>query len=105
LLTEAEDFASGSSSKSTKLIHGGVRYLEKAFWSLDRGKFQYFTEKQHIHTHTCIGALMLVFEALQERAYFLNAAPYLCSPLPLVTPCYSWWEGPYYWAGLIVYDW
>jgi glycerol-3-phosphate dehydrogenase len=73
-LVEADDFASGTSSRSTKLIHGGVRYLEKAVKQLDYGQ------------------LKLVFEALHERSHLLAAAPHLTNALPTVMPCYKWWE-------------
>mmetsp|Transcript_2052 Transcript_2052/g.6639 ORF Transcript_2052/g.6639 Transcript_2052/m.6639 type:complete len:596 (+) Transcript_2052:1662-3449(+) len=86
LLIEREDFAAGTSSRSTKLVHGGVRYLEKAFKNLDYGQ------------------LKLVFEALHERKAVLDSAPHLATPLPIMTPCYAWWEVPYYWAGLKLYD-
>lgn len=86
LLVESEDFAAGTSSRSTKLVHGGVRYLEKAVKNLDYGQ------------------LKLVFEALHERKTVLDIAPHLASTLPIMTPCYSWWEIPYYWAGLKAYD-
>lgn len=85
-LVERDDFAAGTSSRSTKLVHGGVRYLEKAFWQLDYGQ------------------LKLVFHALEERAQILQNAPHLCKPLPTMTPCYEWWELPYYWVGLKAYD-
>ncbi|KAG2500744.1 hypothetical protein HYH03_001508 [Edaphochlamys debaryana] len=85
-LVEREDFAVGTSSKSTKLVHGGVRYLEKAVWQAD------------------IRQLRLVYEALHERATMLALAPHLAHPLPILTPCYKWWEVPYYWAGLKAYD-
>ncbi|KAL6747098.1 mitochondrial glycerol-3-phosphate dehydrogenase [Haematococcus lacustris] len=85
-LIEREDFASGTSSKSTKLVHGGVRYLEKAVFNLDRGQ------------------LKLVYEALHERQVLLQNASHLSQPLPILTPCYKWWEVPYYWAGMKAYD-
>lgn len=85
-LVEAEDFAAGTSSRSTKLAHGGVRYLEKAFFQAD------------------FGQLSLVFEALYERLRILQNAPHLSSRLPTLTPCYKLWEVPYYWAGLKAYD-
>jgi glycerol-3-phosphate dehydrogenase len=66
VLVERDDFGSGTSSKSTKLVHGGVRYLEKAFWSLD------------------LGQLKLVTEALQERRVLLDNAPHLTSALPIL---------------------
>lgn len=85
-LVERDDFASGTSSRSTKLIHGGVRYLEKAFFNLDPGQ------------------LKLVFEALHERAIMLAQAPHLTHPLPTILPCYKLWEVPFYWLGLKAYD-
>lgn len=83
-LVEEVDFAAGASSRSTKLVHGGVRYLEKAVFKLDPRQ------------------LNLVTEALQERAFMLQSAPHLAKSLPIITPCYHWWEVPYYWAGLKV---
>lgn len=85
-LVERDDFSSGTSSKSTKLVHGGVRYLEKAFLRLDWGQFQ------------------MVREALHERATFLRIAPHLTSQLPIMVPIYRWFMVPYYWAGSKVYD-
>jgi glycerol-3-phosphate dehydrogenase len=79
LLLERHDFASGTSSRSTKLIHGGVRYLRQ-------------------------GALGLVREALHERERLMHNAPHLVHPLAFVIPVYAWWEGPYYAAGLTLYD-
>jgi len=87
LLVEKADFASGTSSKSTKLVHGGVRYLEQAVKNLDKGQFK------------------LVYEALHERAIFLKLAPHLSRPLPIFTPLYKFWEKPYYRIGLKLYDW
>lgn len=85
-MVEREDFAAGTSSRSTKLVHGGVRYLEKAFKDLDFGQFK------------------LVFEALHERGVLLRNVPYLSNPLPIMMPCYKWYEAPYFWAGLRAYD-
>lgn len=85
-LVERDDFASGTSSRSTKLIHGGVRYLEKAFFKMDPGQLQ------------------LVFEALHERKMMLDMAPHLTHPLPTILPCYKWWEVPFYYLGLKAYD-
>lgn len=85
-LVERDDFASGTSSRSTKLIHGGVRYLEKAFFKMDPGQ------------------LKLVFEALHERKIMLDQAPHLTNPLPTILPCYKFWEVPFYWIGLKAYD-
>ncbi|KAF0853050.1 mitochondrial glycerol-3-phosphate dehydrogenase glpA/D-like protein [Andalucia godoyi] len=87
LLVEADDFGCGSSSRSTKLVHGGVRYLEKAVKDLDMGQYH------------------LVREALAERGVFLRIAPHLAEALPIMTPLYSWLEVPYVYAGLKVYDW
>ncbi|GFQ06902.1 glycerol-3-phosphate dehydrogenase sdp6 mitochondrial [Phtheirospermum japonicum] len=85
-LVERDDFSSGTSSRSTKLIHGGVRYLEKAVFNLDYGQ------------------LKLVFHALEERKQVIDNAPHLCHALPCMTPCFSWFEVIYYWAGLKMYD-
>ncbi|GMY09271.1 glycerol-3-phosphate dehydrogenase SDP6, mitochondrial [Fagus crenata] len=85
-LVEREDFSSGTSSRSTKLIHGGVRYLEKAVFNLDYGQ------------------LKLVFHALEERKQVIDNAPHLCHALPCMTPCFDWFEVIYYWAGLKMYD-
>jgi glycerol-3-phosphate dehydrogenase len=86
-LVERDDFSSGTSSRSTKLIHGGVRYLEAAVKHFDRTQFN------------------LVRDALKERAVLLELAPHLCRPLPIVTPLYNWLEVPYYMTGLKLYDW
>lgn len=83
---ERDDFSSGTSSKSTKLVHGGVRYLEKAVKELDYSQYQ------------------LVREALKERAVFLTTAPHLSMSLPIMLPVYEWWKAPYYWAGTKCYD-
>ncbi len=85
-LIERFDLASGTSSRSTKLIHGGVRYLEKAVKHFDRSQFA------------------LVRDALRERAVLIRNAPHLCHPLPLVTPLYNWLEVPYFMTGLKLYD-
>ncbi|KAH8753201.1 FAD dependent oxidoreductase-domain-containing protein [Hyaloscypha sp. PMI_1271] len=85
-IVERDDFASGTSSKSTKLVHGGVRYLEKAVWELDYNQYA------------------LVKEALRERKYFLDTAPHLSSWLPIMLPLDKWWKAPYYWAGTKAYD-
>ncbi|GAB4398665.1 MAG: glycerol-3-phosphate dehydrogenase/oxidase [Rhodoferax sp.] len=78
-LIESHDFAEGTSSRSTKLVHGGVRYLAQ-------------------------GNLALVREALRERARVLHNAPHLAQPLSFVVPTFAWWEAPYYAAGLVAYD-
>ncbi len=79
VLIDAHDFAKGTSSRSTKLVHGGVRYLAQ-------------------------GNISLVQEALHERTLILHNAPYLAQPLPFVMPTYHWWEAPFYGAGLKMYD-
>ena len=78
-LLEAEDFAKATSSRSTKLVHGGVRYLEQ----LD---------------------IALVTEALRERGIMYRNAPHIVRDLPFIVPRYKWWEGPFYGAGLKAYD-
>lgn len=85
-LVEADDFASGTSSRSTKLIHGGVRYLQKAIMNLDVEQYR------------------MVKEALHERSNMLMAAPHLTRPLPIMLPVYQWWQVPYYWVGIKAYD-
>ncbi|WP_337868990.1 FAD-dependent oxidoreductase [Meiothermus sp.] len=85
-LVERYDFAEGTSSRSTKLIHGGVRYLEIAVKTFDRVQ------------------LNLVRDALHERSIMLRNAPHLSRPLWLLTPLYKFWEAPYYYTGLKLYD-
>ncbi|XP_050068876.1 glycerol-3-phosphate dehydrogenase, mitochondrial [Anopheles maculipalpis] len=85
-LVEADDFASGTSSRSTKLIHGGVRYLQKAILGLDIEQYR------------------MVKEALHERASMLRSAPHLTRPLPIMLPVYTWWQIPYFWVGIKAYD-
>lgn len=79
LLVEQADFAKGTSSRSTKLVHGGVRYLKQ-------------------------GNVSLVLEALRERGLMCRNAPHLVHSLPFVIPNYHWWEGPFYGIGMKVYD-
>ena len=85
-MVERDDFSSGTSSKSTKLVHGGVRYLEKAVWELDWNQYQ------------------LVVEALRERKSFLYTAPHLSSWLPIMLPLQAWWQLPYFYGGTKFYD-
>src|ERR1700727_2793585 len=79
LLLEAEDFCKGTSSRSTKLVHGGVRYLEQ-------------------------GNIPLVMSALKERGILRQNAPHLVHDLAFVVPNYSWWEAPFYGIGMKIYD-
>ncbi|CAB3366086.1 Hypothetical predicted protein [Cloeon dipterum] len=85
-MVEADDFGSGTSSRSTKLIHGGVRYLQKAIMQLDVDQYN------------------MVKEALYERANLLAVAPHLSHPLPIMLPVYTWWQIPYFWFGIKMYD-
>lgn len=78
-LFEQADFAKGTSSRSTKLVHGGVRYLQQ-------------------------GNISLVLEALRERGRLAKNAPHLVHSQAFVIPNYSWWEGPFYGIGMKVYD-
>lgn len=78
-LLEKADFAKGTSSRSTKLVHGGVRYLKQ-------------------------GNITLVMEALRERGRLHRNAPHLVHSLGFVIPNYHWWEGPFYGLGMKVYD-
>ena len=79
VLFEQSDFAKGTSSRSTKLVHGGVRYLQQ-------------------------GNVSLVMEALSERGRLLQNAPHLVSDLAFIVPSYVWWESPFYGIGLKMYD-
>ena len=79
LLLEQHDFGKGTSSRSTKLVHGGVRYLEQ-------------------------GNLSLVIEALNERGILRRNAPHLVRELPFIVPTYKWWESPFYGVGLKIYQ-
>lgn len=80
LLLEQYDFAKGTSSRSTKLVHGGVRYLAQ-------------------------GNIALVREALHERGLLYRNAPHLVHKLPFVVPGYTWWSQLFYGTGLMIYDW
>ena len=79
VLVESHDFAKGTSSRATKLVHGGVRYLAQGNFSLVR-------------------------EALHERTTLLANAPHLAQPLAFVMPSYKFWEAPFYGLGLKIYD-
>lgn len=79
LLLEQQDFAKGTSSRSTKLVHGGVRYLQQ-------------------------GDISLVLEALRERGLMLQNAPHLVRNQSFIIPNYEWWGGPFYTIGLKMYD-
>src|SRR5512143_679811 len=78
VLVEQSDFGKGTSSRSTKLVHGGVRYLEQ-------------------------GNIGLVMDALKERGLLLQNAPHLVRDLAFVVPNYDWWEAPFYGLGLKLY--
>jgi glycerol-3-phosphate dehydrogenase len=80
LLLEQYDFAKGTSGRSTKLVHGGVRYLQQ-------------------------GNIKLVMEALRERGLLMRNAPHLVHNQSFIVPNYKWWEGPFYGIGLKLYDW
>jgi glycerol-3-phosphate dehydrogenase len=80
ILFEQHDFAKGTSSRSTKLVHGGVRYLQQ-------------------------GNIRLVLEALKERGLLIKNAPHLVHNQKFIVPNYKWWEGPFYGIGLKIYDW
>ncbi|MDR0533655.1 MAG: glycerol-3-phosphate dehydrogenase/oxidase [Verrucomicrobiales bacterium] len=79
VLLEQNDFAKATSSRSTKIAHGGVRYLQQ-------------------------GDIPLVYEALHERGLMIQNAPHLVHPLTYVVPTFKWWELPFYGIGLKVYD-
>lgn len=79
ILLEQHDFAKGTSSRSTKLVHGGVRYLQQ-------------------------GNIRLVMDALKERGLLLRNAPHLVHNQAFIVPNYKWWEKPFYGIGLKIYD-
>jgi len=79
VLLEQNDFGKGTSSRSTKLVHGGVRYLQQ-------------------------GNLSLVMQALRERGLLLQNAPHLVRDMEFIVPNYEWWEAPFYGIGMKVYD-
>src|ERR1700748_1700968 len=79
LLLERRDSGTATWSRSTKLVHGGVRYLEQ-------------------------GNVSLVMEALKERGLLRQNAPHLVHEVPFIVPNYSWWEAPFYGIGLKIYD-
>ncbi|WP_306429467.1 FAD-dependent oxidoreductase [Sphingobacterium sp. E70] len=79
ILLEQVDFAKGTSSKATKLVHGGVRYLAQ-------------------------GDISLVREALHERGLLQQNAPHLVKNQSFVIPNYSWFDGPFYTIGMKIYD-
>uniref|UniRef100_A0A0K0G3U1 Glycerol-3-phosphate dehydrogenase n=1 Tax=Strongyloides venezuelensis TaxID=75913 RepID=A0A0K0G3U1_STRVS len=85
-LVELDDFSSGTSSRSTKLIHGGVRYLQSAIYNFDYEQYK------------------MVKEALFERANLLDVAPHLSKQLPIMIPIYNYWQIPYFWIGIKMYD-
>ena len=87
VLVESGDFASATSSSSTKLVHGGVRYLQQAVADLDAGQYR------------------VVKRALHERKIALQNAPFLAHPLELLVPCYSQSEILYFQIGMKLYDW
>jgi glycerol-3-phosphate dehydrogenase len=79
LLLEQADFSKGTSSRSTKLVHGGVRYLAQ-------------------------GDISMVLEALHERGLLRQNAPHLVKNQPFIIPNYDWWDGPFYTVGMKIYD-
>jgi glycerol-3-phosphate dehydrogenase len=91
LLLESEDFAAATSSKSSKLIHGGVRYLEEVFEFSTTGIASRL-EKYH-----------LVEEALRERTHFIENAFYMNRSLPFVVPSTNIFTSIYYYIGCLVY--
>src|ERR1700751_2855706 len=86
VLLEARDFGSATSSASTKLAHGGVRYLQQAVSRFDAGQFH------------------LVREALRDRKRMLENAPHLAQVCDFLVPCFSRWDVMYYGLGLKLYD-
>eukprot|EP01059_Diplonema_ambulator_P003967 TRINITY_DN13677_c0_g1_i1.p1 TRINITY_DN13677_c0_g1~~TRINITY_DN13677_c0_g1_i1.p1 ORF type:complete len:713 (+),score=189.11 TRINITY_DN13677_c0_g1_i1:284-2140(+) len=99
-VVERDDFASGTSSRSTKLIHGGIRYLlltfqkkmPETFFDLFRN-LRFDAANYHV-----------VSSDLYERAYMIDSAPFMTRPLPMMIPMYKWWEVPLMWTGGKFYD-
>jgi glycerol-3-phosphate dehydrogenase len=87
VLLDAGDFVSRTSSASTKLVHGGVRYLQQAVEDFDYERYK------------------MVRKALHERIHMLRCAPFLAHPLELLVPCFSWWELVYFTIGMKAYEW
>jgi glycerol-3-phosphate dehydrogenase len=87
LLLEASDFGSGTSTASTKLIHGGLRYLQQAVTSFDVGQYR------------------VVRRALSERQLMMRNAPHLARTCHFMVPCFNRWDAAYYDIGLKFYDW
>jgi len=85
-LFEADDFSSGTSSRSTKLLHGGLRYLKMGVFNLDIEQFK------------------VVKEAIHERGHFFDQAPHISSQLPLMLPVYNTAMLAFYWIGIKMYD-
>ena len=83
---ERSDFSSGTSSRSTKLLHGGVRYLKDAFFNFD------------------FGLLKLVYEALRERSHMLAASPHISQPLAILIPLYTYFDVAQYYCGIKAYE-
>ena len=86
ILIDRNDFGGATSSRSTKLFHGGIDALQKAVLRLDRAQCR------------------LIHNALHERRILIKNAPHLAQPLALITPCYSWFQGIYYNMGLKIHD-
>src|SRR4030095_2821602 len=87
VLVDGGDFASATSSASTKLIHGGVRYLQQAVTRLDLSQYR------------------VVQRALRERSLMMRNAPFMARPFEFLIPCFSWFELLYYGSGMKLYDW
>jgi glycerol-3-phosphate dehydrogenase len=87
VLLDAGDFGSGASTAATKIIHGGVRYLEEAVKSLDVKQYE------------------VVNRALHERSRMLHNAPFLAHPLEFLIPCKNWFDVAYMGFGMKLYEW
>lgn len=85
-MVEYGDYCCGTSSKSSKLIHGGVKYLETALKEMDYEQYK------------------IVQEGLKERINVMKCAPFLSHTFPVLVPTYKWWQSIYYWGGVKVYD-
>ncbi|EKX53383.1 hypothetical protein GUITHDRAFT_84416 [Guillardia theta CCMP2712] len=100
-LVEQEDFASGTSSRSTKLIHGGIRYLALAFQKRvpPRSLWELITNLHYDHS-----MMQVVMSDLYERAFMMQSAPFMSKTLPMMIPLRHWWEVPVFWVSGKLYD-
>ena len=100
-LVEQDDFAAGTSSRSTKLIHGGIRYLALAFQAKipPRSLWDLLVNLHYDHS-----MMQVVMHDLKERTFMMQSAPFMTKTLPMLIPLHHWWEVPLYWCSGKMYD-